>query len=112
VDHFDVLAGGDLGEHATILGVHIRLRGHYVGERQAAIFHDGRGSLVARGFDTQNAGGAKLFAGRDLNYCMPCARLAQRWSFAKQTPIDLEATTDPATFSPNRISRTCPYSWL
>ena len=48
----DVLAGGNLGYHAAVDGVHIRLGGDGVGQDGAAVLHYRHGGLVTGGFNS------------------------------------------------------------
>ena len=56
-DGAEVLAGGELGDDAAVVGVDGDLRGDDVGEGFAAGADDGGGGLVAGAFDAEDQAG-------------------------------------------------------
>ncbi len=56
VDGLDMQAGSHLGEDTSIGSMVFDLRGHDRGKDPPAIFDNGSGGLIARGFDAKDAG--------------------------------------------------------
>jgi hypothetical protein len=49
-----MLPGGNFRDYAAIASMNIYLRSNNIGDNPAAVFHYGSGSLVTRGFNTQD----------------------------------------------------------
>lgn len=54
LNRFDMGTGGNFRYNSTVSGVNIDLRDDDIGKDFAAIFDDGGGSFVARGFNSQD----------------------------------------------------------
>ena len=52
-DSAHVLPGGDFGDDAAVLSVHVDLGRHNVGDYVSSVFNDSGGCLVARSFDAE-----------------------------------------------------------
>lgn len=62
LDGFDVGAGGDLGNDATVSGMDVDLGNYYIREDVIAVFDDSGGGFVARTFDTKDAHSVYIIA--------------------------------------------------
>lgn len=65
-DGFEVGAGGDFGDNSAVGGENVNLRDDDVAEDVDAVFDDGGGGFVARGFDSEDFHGAivRYFEGK------------------------------------------------